>query len=161
MATRGIVFSLRRLTGDEGGYAINIAIVFPAATMLLLLLTQITFWGVGHMAAESAARRGAQIAAGLAPAALPGGVADPSGTAECDAAVTRARDVAAERAGRWSFAALSGTPREAIDVTWENRWVEVEVRMLPAVSFLGWSWPITVTARESYDNWGELNLFCP
>lgn len=135
------------------------ALIFPVALMFLLMVMQLVFWGVGNMAAEGAARRAAQIAAAEAPFTPPGGGAPPPAGA-CDSAEASARAVAEVRAGRFRFATLAGTPEEAVGVTWGERWVEVAVNMRPAVSFFGWRWPISSTVRESYDNWGEVNLLC-
>ena len=139
--------------------AISAAILFPAMLMFFLMMVQICFWGVGHMAAEAAARRGAAIAGQMNPSQPPGGAAAPP-AARCVDAERHARTEAAARAQRWSFARLRGTAAEAVEVTWNPRWVEVEVRMRTAISFFGWDWPITATARSYYDNWGETNLFC-
>ena len=139
------------------------AIIFPAMLMIFLLLVQIVFWGVGNMAAEAAARRGAVIAGQLNPSFPPGPTdapTDAEATALCAGAEQTARREAGLRANRWSFARLDGQAPDAIGITWNNRWVEVEVRMVPSVSFFGWRWPITSTARSLYDNWGETNLYC-
>ena len=148
-----------RLANEDGGMAISAAILFPAMLMFLLMMIQVCFWGVGHMAAEAAARRGAAIAGHLNPSQPPGG-GTVDADAECAAAAGAARAEAAARAERWNFARLRGRPAQAVRVTWNVRWVEVEVRMRTAISFFGWDWPITATARSHYDNWGETNLFC-